>query len=590
MRKRAPPFASFACVLAVTGAAAASAAAGCGGNGGAADAGAGDDGGAKNPFPDGSSGPDGAADTNADASRCTVPNNAGIVADGDALWNGASLVPNAYDFDGDGCVDGVLSVSAAGAMQRVALDGKVLWSTMPANAAGVNDGIAWVGDWSGDGVPDVIAVAYAPTGQTCGTTPTRTATLLFFDGKTGALETPVSPMTDMCWTFGTTTYPTIQLYTGSVVVGDFAPSWKGSEVYVFPYYATTAWMLNRAAKGQWVMLETETDPSFRHLMYPSTSSFDSDYDATNATPCMPSPWNEPSCFVTNAHCANMVALAGGNLFVLTSGRAVSYRPNLAATGDLTWAAGNRTDHAGRNYGLVTHFESPDGGEWTTLHGGCASASMVDAIANGAIDSTHGDYYCGIHRHYEVFSIAGGATSPAGHTSLFYSYADVDGQYNRLQYPRHAVFEHAPSKTLWTAFSLYDGTRWHVELGDPRMPGAFAAALDDAFLWDVRDLDGDGAPEWIVTKLASGAGILPPRSTSIVTFDGKKATVVATVDAWIPVLPPQVNRAAVRSSDGGIYAAGVTDADGDGVLEVVVQDAGGKVGRIARGAQGWALVP
>jgi hypothetical protein len=585
MGKRAPPFASLVCAVVFAVA--------CGGNGGAADAGAGagDDTGVP-PSPDGASGPDGGAEAGApDASHCTVPNNAGIVADGDALWNGSSLVPNAYDFDGDGCVDGVLSVSAAGAMQRVALGGAVVWSTMPATPAGVNGGIGWVGDWSGDGVPDVIAVAYTPTGQTCGTTPTRTATLLFFDGKTGALETPVSPMTDMCWTFGTTTYPTIQLYTGSVVVGDFAASWKGNEVYVFPYYATTGWMLNRAAKGQWVMLETENDPSFRHLMYPSTSSFDSDYDATNGTPCMPSPWNASGCFVTNSHCANMLGLAGGNLFVLTSGRAVSYRPNLAAAGDLTWAAGNRTDHAGRNYGLVTHFESPDGGEWVTLHGGCASSSMVAAIANGAIDATHGDYYCGIHRHYELFGIAGGATSPAAHTSVFYSYADVDGQYDRLQYPRHAIFEHAPSKTLWTAFSLYDGTRWHVELGDPRMPGAFAAAIDDAFLWDVRDLDGDGAPEWIVTKLASGgAGIVPPRSTSIATFDGKVVKIVATVDGWIPVLPTQPNRAAVRSSDGSIYAAGVTDADGDGVLEVVVQDASGKEGRIARGAQGWALVP
>src|SRR5262249_55425152 len=160
---------------------------------------------------------------------------------------------------------------------------------------------------------------------------------------------------------------------GSIVGGDFASSWKGNEVYVFPYYASTAWMLNRAAKGRWVMLETETDPHFRHLFFPSTSAYDSDYDATNGSACMPSPWNSLSGgFVANSMCANMMPPKGGTLCVLTSGRAVSYRPNLSPSGDLVWAAGDRLDHAGRNYGLVTRFTGRDGIERVTLHGGCTT--------------------------------------------------------------------------------------------------------------------------------------------------------------------------------------------------------------------------
>jgi hypothetical protein len=519
-----------------------------------------------------------------------VPGRRGIIEEGDPLWTGAAPLPLAYDFDADGCVDGTLRMSE-GRIERIGLDGAVAWSAVPATAEGVNAGIAAVEDWSADGVLDVVAVATEPAGGTCGADPMLRTHLLFVDGADGSIESPASPLDDLCWTFPTATYPTRQYYTGSVVVADFAPSHEGNEVILFPYYATMGWVLNRAGAGAWIMLQAETDPSFRHLFYPSTESFDTEYNATNAAPCQPSPWGGGACYVQYAHCANPVTTSSGNLFLLTSGRAVSYRPDLSPTGDHVWAAGGRTDHAGRNYGLVTRF-AMNGGEYVTLHGGCSSANMQEAMRAGEL-TTAGNPLCGIHRHYEIFSIVSGVVGT--HASRFYAYAPEPGIHEgRLQYPRNAVFRNEPSGTVWSAWSLYEGGRWNAVVADPLSPDAPAVTLASCFLWDVRDLDGDGAPELLVTFLPTGAAagsvesLIPPWSVEILAFDGEEIVSQGGVEGWVPAMVAQPNRASLRSSDGALFPAAVTDVENDGVLEPVVTDVAGAFVLLRRGPGGWAI--
>jgi len=499
---------------------------------------------------------------------CPVANARGIVNQGDALWTGTTIEPLVFDFDGDKCPDGMLQI-ADGQVVRKQLDGTVVWTS--ASPVPINGGIAQLGDYSGDGIIDIVAVAYAPIGSVCGTTPRQRSHLLFINGGTGAVEQPASPLDDICWTFGTTMYPTVQYYPGSVVLADYAPTRAGLEAIVFPYYATLGFVLSRST-GAWQMLHTETDPTYRHLYYPSTVAFDNEYAAVNQIMCKQSAWNPSGCWIDNSHVANPVMLAGASLLLLTSGRAVTYRTNLGPTGDYTWTAGGRTDHAGRNYGLVTRFVDA-GTELVTLHGGCSAAAMRGSMRAGSLDA--GDALCGIHRHYEVFTINNGVVNV--HASRFYGYAASPGLYEgRLQFPRRAVFTTDQGYTL-TAYSLYTGGRWEIRIADPQAVDTPAQIIPSAFLWDVRDVDGDQDPDLIVSALPTGvaadttASLVPPWTTSIYKRGGGLTfTVAATLDGAAPALAQRPNLPTLRSSEGALASAVVTDLEHDDRLELVLE--------------------
>ncbi len=519
-----------------------------------------------------------------------VPNWQGIVVEGDPLWTGSGLERWTYDFDGDGCPDGFLHAGGP-VVERLALDGSVIWSWRSDDPDLSVASVAQVGDFTADGTPDVIVAAYEPTGESCGGHAMHESWIMFFDGATGARELPASPLEDICWSFPSATYPTRQYSVTTVTLVDFAPGWAGLEPVLFPYYASMGWVLNRGARGSWVMLQAETDPAFRHLYFPSTTAFDSDYLDANGVPCAASPWGGGHCYVENAHVANPILLEGGNLLVLTSGRAVSYRPDLSPTGDIVWTTGGRTDHGGRNYGLLTRFYV-DGAEHVTLHGGCTAMEMKAAIreGDGAL-AVHGNPLCHIHRHYEIFRITDGVVT--GHTSRFYSYASTPGVHEgRLQYPRHAVFDVGPAGPTFTAYNLYLAGRWHLRIGDPRLPDTPSTDLVDTFLWDVRDLDGDDEPELLVTELPSTAAagsaesLVPPWSMTVLRFDGTSTTTMGTLEGWLPAHALQLNRTNARSSDGFMFPAAVTDLENDGVLELVVEARDGTLRTVRWTGTGW----
>jgi len=119
-----------------------------------------------------------------------------------------------YPVTDGGGVDGVIYDKVGNLVSAKAADGTELWS-VDAGEGSLFGGF----DYDADGWIDVGVVHGQQTGQLCGTTMMRNTWLSFVRGKTGVVSTPISPLADICWTFGSVTYPTSQWSAVGVLFG-----------------------------------------------------------------------------------------------------------------------------------------------------------------------------------------------------------------------------------------------------------------------------------------------------------------------------------------------------------------------------------
>lgn len=445
-------------------------------------------------------------------------------------------VPTALYATPDGA--GATFSLAAGVVSSTDATGASRWSVDA-------DGVALFGgfDVDADGWTDAAVVTSTPLGTTCGTTEMVATGLTFVSGIDGALISGVSPLDDLCWDFGTAQYPTSQWTVDGVSFGT-----EPGVIALAPYYATNAWFFTWTGAGF----------GSEYLYYPSTSSYDGAYTADVANA-----WGTGTSYLASSHVANGLLLeTGGELrwVFFTSGRVVHYavEPFSAAQLrlDVPYLSAGRTDLAGRNYGLVAR-DPGDPDQLVLIAGVDGAVLLADVQAGAAVTDPWG----AIERHVTVHDLATGAVD-----DQFFSYAhdDSDGQQyvNRVAYPASPwVRGNGRSGLL---FSVYDGERWSVHETEPGSTRD-RAVESDIYLWDVRDLDGDGLEERIVSPTA---GYLPDWTTEVRTADGSvRATFIG-----LPALVARFREPETTSSRGYLYPVPVVD-DGCGPALVLVQEDG-----------------
>lgn len=419
-------------------------------------------------------------------------------------------------------------------------------------------------DFDADGWPDVAVVISAATGGTCGVTPLTTTTLHFYQGATGTQHTPLSPLADICWSFpGTTPYPTRQW-------SELAPLWgdETSTLFTSPYYATTSWYLGFGG-GSFNTAGA--------LYYPSTSSYDATY--TNA---QPNTYPTGTDYIQYAHVANglITSVGGQNRAVFwTSGRVAQYSIGALSSSQLVadrpYLTGGRTDIAGRNYGLVG--VDPGSSSSIVLLSGTSNYSLYQDAITGT--QTY-DIWGGIERHVSIYDAAANTVQ-----DRFFSYAhdNNDGHryQNRVSYPAHPFVQRSGASRL--AYNVFRDGRWRLHVSQPGSTASLYE-LDDVFLWDIADLDGDGTPEWLISPTRNPAEPIGPAyyfpkwQTSAYHWDETALTLtsIASFPGVIPHLQRSFTTANTTSSDGSLAAVPIV---GDtGVLEFLVRTSAGAVER------------
>lgn len=465
-----------------------------------------------------------------------------------------------------GAVDATLRAAADGSVSLVALDGERRWRVATDSTAPPR--IVAAGDVSGDGTTDYVLALTHPRGpaQRCGTGTAAGTSLLVVDGRSGRTASPFGALRDICWNTPTFNYPTQQWDPGTVYIGDFTSAYRGAEVVVVPYYATRGSVWNLAQSGRWQRVRHGAATSFP---FPSTDAFDRVYDATNPAPCShPAPGGP--CYVPHSHVANGVFLPGGvgGLFVLTSARAVVYRPDLTPTSDLTWWPGGQPGNGGRNYGLVEAYRA-GGATYVDLVGGCSVLFRWRAMAPGA-PASGGNDTCGIVRHFERFQLSGRQISR--HQSVYYGYTGREGLLEgRVEYPGHPRAALGGPTTSWTAFNVLRSGSWSAQV----FPGPMSTqpiALSGWYVWDTVALP-DGGAGLLASRIAAGS-MVPSRAFDLLRWDGSRFVSTQHVAGAVPAIMPYAPTPSLHSSETSRLATYVRTDARTGRLALLVTEPSG----------------
>jgi hypothetical protein len=457
--------------------------------------------------------------------------------------------------------DAYLEPAADGSVSLVGLDGRRRWQVSTGSATSPQ--LVAAGDIEADGVTDYVLGLTQPLAPTraCGSGMVGTTSLLVIDGRTGETSSPFGALRDICWT--SFNYPTQQWSAGTVYIGEFTGAYRGPEVVVVPFYAAHGRVWNFAQSGRWQLVRT---PSAKQFPFPSTPAFDSVYNATNPAPCK-SATSGGACFTPNSHVANAVFAPAGGLFVLTSARAVVYRPDLTPTSDRFWWPGGTPDNGGRNYGLVETYRSDDR-TYVDLVGGCSTVNRWRAMAAGA-DPTGGDANCGIVRHFERFELDGSRI--AGHRGVYYGYVGTHGGVEgRVEFPARAHAALGGPGTTWSAFNVLRSGAWSAQVFTDPM-STEPMELPGWYVWDTVEL-ADGSAGLLASRVPPGS-LVPSWELDVLRWNGSSSFAsVQHVPGAVPVLLPYASTPSRHTSEGSLHGAYV----GPGASrELLVVDSSGR---------------
>jgi hypothetical protein len=398
-------------------------------------------------------------------------------------------------------------------------NGSIVW-TVATNSAEEPD-LAAEGDFTGDGIADFVVVEYRPVSpiQYCYRDVLSETQLVFIDGANGRSWRPVPAMRDICWSYG---YPTHQWAVGTTYIGPFEHPGQ-NDVVLFPYYAQFGSVLNFDSRHGWRLVRKD-------IAYPSTGAFDSVYNATNGAPCLRPP-GASGCWVQYSHVANAIFVGGGGstsgLLVMTSNRAVIYRPDLTPTSDLVWSYSRG---GGRNYGLVESTPM-SGGQMVTLVGGCSVSSSRLDMRTGLL-SVEG---CALFHHFEYFFVQG--QKIVQHDGREFGWAGTDGLLqNRLEFPFPSTVP-LTGTSMWSIFNFYRDGLWRVELlPNPADPAA-AIEIPGWFVWGfMSDRSGHvllAGTRMIATSTTTLQSFVPPWQFDILRWQEGALVSVAHYDGVSP---------------------------------------------------------
>ncbi len=420
-------------------------------------------------------------------------------------------------------------------------------------------------DADGDGVVDVALVRATELPTACYGKPLHERTIDVVLGKDGTLFPKiVPPLSDICWNFG---YATEQWSVLAALFG------RGSRdlVLVPQYTSTNANALNTYDVGRAFVFGLEGGGFVKRgeMIMPTTPAYD-------ALPlAQPEPHGSGTDYCAASHVPNGMVVGQGaatRLLFFTSGRAVQYDMTTpyALTADRPWLTAGRKDLVGRNYGLV--MPDPAAPERVLLVNGATTHALFADMLSGTMTE---DPYGGIERHVAVYDAKANTVD-----DRFFSYAhdgnDAFLYEGRLTHPNGAWVQ---SRAI---FDVYQGGHWHTIV---TTPGGTATAFDarDLFVWDVRDLDGDGELDVVATPSRDPSDPDVPGyyfvkwRTVLMRWDEPSKTLVPkrTIAGAIPWLVASF-RDFERSSSGGFLYPALTVAQGSAPALVLRQSDGGRL--------------
>ncbi len=453
-----------------------------------------------------------------------------------------------------------------GASLFVATDvntGQELWSA----GLGADTGYAQLFggfDFDGDGWKDIGAVRSTETGKCNGTYPLLDTSLVFYRGRTGEMVEGTMPEPAICWVYG---YPTESWGILGVIFGEHTNTIALSRYFQHPAGDPIVPAVPDDDEPYFAGFNGTSFDELGIFQFPSTPVYGDTYTASE-----PNPWGAPYDHQWNSHVANglMVEVDGQDrLLYFTSGRVVQYEVGPLAADQLVvdhpYLTGDRTDIAGRTYGLV--MIDPNYPQNLSLLSGATANSVYFDMRNGK--EMEWDKWGNIERHLTVYDYVNDDLE-----DRFFSYAHNGGwgkerTLNRLTFPDNPYVTVAAGSPSRLAYNVFDGERWQLHVSQPGSVDDFKV-IPNQFLWDITDLDEDGTEEWLISP--APGGYTTQWKTVIYQWNEGAGSLArkATYDDGIPYLVESFREPTQTSSMGYLYP--VATAAGNGGMKLFLLDA------------------
>lgn len=458
--------------------------------------------------------------------------------------------------------------------------GRTLWALAKPSAVDFSGGF----DLNQDGCID-LGLVHATVVGSCGTSVVSDRWVEVYSGATGNLLVQTGKVRDHCWT--SLNYATISWYAGSFFFG------AANALALIPQYGETGWFYRGVAAGNIL--------SPGAFFLPTSPSFDAAYPSAQ-----PNAWGTGTKYVKDSMPPNgLIANVAGapRLISFSSGRVSQYAVSALGPGqlvkDTTFVA--RSDIAGRQYGRLQIDEKS--GKLFRAGGAPAAILLSDVLDRPTEQSCaknpasagkkdawacYADPWAGIERAVLGYDLQSGAVE-----QRFFSYAhDVfngaaDGYRfeKRLTYPARMLADDE-NKSAHLVFNEFTGGHWRIHvtaIGSTRD----LVVIPDLYVWDIADLDQDGAQEWIVSPVAQGAknhlgqSFYPEWKTDIMRFSAATGSLklIQTITGKLPQLGMSAGlnlrrfheALSAESAGLGNPVSTVTTADGSGLSLIMISE-------------------
>jgi len=383
----------------------------------------------------------------------------------------------------------------------------ILWSReIKDNVLSITGGF----DFDADGWPDLATVVrgeqlYDKNGQPlrCGSGGKdsrqliKTSYLVLYKGRTGEEYRIISPLEDYCFPNkgNTTSYIVRRYYNNSIIFGE-----DSNTIVIAPDYNTEQWYFTFNG----ISFDSES------LVFHSSQKFEHYDNHTNQY------WG--SSYKVNLNGINGLLSQAGKLYVLFSyGRLLHYEVGPYSKKQLLWDAHNFRNHidngryAYRTKGKVQI--DPAYPQNIALIGGTNSLTFFWDNINGVKKS---DPYGGLHRRFLLHN-----TLQLTYEDRFFSQTDAShqsSQYNgRIIYPSNVYLKIKDGNPSRVFYNVYEKEKWNLHVSIPNGTKD-ERVLENQFIWDVRDIDGDHVEEIIVSPTNPQKPYFVQNLTSVYHWD------------------------------------------------------------------------